>query len=121
MDHRRYLPQERLLRLPGEPCLRWLCRTRTRRTEFRHRKWCADADDRVRERERHWLERLGTRRSECCVAQQGPAPRFALPCCDGPSSLLPPITACFSLVDFGIDWHLWVGRWMDVFGIYIMA
>jgi hypothetical protein len=56
VDNGGYLPQERVLGLPGEPTLRRLCHTRSRRPEFRHRKWCADTDDRVRERERDWLD-----------------------------------------------------------------
>jgi hypothetical protein len=101
VDRRRHLPQERLLGLPGEPSLRRLCRTRSRRTELGHRKWRADTDDRVRERERHWLE-LGTCWSECCVARQDPAPRSALLRCDEPFSVLPPITGL--LVMFSLMW-----------------
>ena len=91
---RRCLPQERLLGLPGEPSLHRVCGTRSRRREYGHRKWCADTDDRVGERECHWLEWLGTQWSECRVTQQDVAPRFALLCCNEPFSILPPIMTC---------------------------
>ena len=91
LDHRGHLPQERLLGLPGEPSLRRLCRARGGRAEHRHGERRADADDRVRERERHRLEqRLGTR-SERRVAQQDAVPRLALLCRDELFCFCPPI------------------------------
>jgi hypothetical protein len=118
VGRRRYLPQERLLGLPGEPSLHRVCGARSRRTEFGYRKWCADTNYRVR-RERHWLERPEIHWPECCIAQREPAPRFAVLRYDEPFSVLPPITAykycnVFSC-GFGMDRHLWDGLGRDMF------
>ena len=98
VDHRRHLPQERLLGLPREPALCRFRRARRGRAKLRHGRWCANADDRVRERERHRVEqRIGTR-SECRVAQQDSVLGFALLCRDELFCLIPPpITDHFSL------------------------
>ena len=117
MDHRRYLPQERLLGLPGEPTLRRVCRTRTGCTQLRDRKWCAHTDDRVRERERHGIEQLGTL-SERRIAQQDPAPCFTLLCCDEHCPLLPLITVHLVYLSSlmwirGVDHRQIMLLWMD--------